>query len=107
MVPISFTKPEMIEDEKGRTDLWATEPNKKKIPIIVATYNMLSSKTGQNVRAIPITIIQPSSITFRNPGNFKFRTGELKNQQDRFEATQSSYIRVTKSVLAQLRLGKF
>ena len=107
MVPtISFTKPEVIEDEKGRKDLWATESNKKKIPIIVATLIMLSSKTGQNIRAIPETIIQPSPITFRNPGNFEFRAGELNNQQDRIDQTQSSYIRVSANVLAQLRLGK-
>jgi len=107
MVPtISFTKPEVIEDEKGRKDLWATESNKKKIPILVATHNMLSSKTGQNIRAIPETIIQPSPITFRNPGNFEFRAGELNNQQDRIDQTQSSYIRVSANVLAQLRLGR-
>ena len=104
MVPtISFTKPEVIEDEKGRKDLWATESNKKKIPILVATHNMLSSKTGQNIRALPETIIQPSPITFRNPGNFEFWTGELNTQEDRIETTQIHYIRVTAGVLAQLR----
>ena len=104
MVPtILFTKREVAEDEKGRNDLWATETNKKKIPIIVATLIMLSLKTGQNIRAIPETIIQQSPITFRNPGNFEFRAGELNNQQVRIDSTHSSYIRVTANVLKQLR----
>lgn len=106
MVPtISSAKPEVIEDEKGRKDLWATEANKKKIPIIVATHNMLSSKTGKIVRAIPETVIQPPPITFQNPGNFTFRAGELRSQQDRFDATQHNYVRLTASGLKNLRLG--
>ena len=100
---ISITKSKVIEDDKGEKDLWVTESNKKKIPILMATRNMLSSETGQNVRALPETIIQPSPITFRNPGNFKFRTGELNTQQNRIEMTQICYIRVTAGVLAQLR----
>ena len=103
MPTISITKSKVIEDDKGEKDLWVTESNKKKIPILMATRNMLSSKTGQNVRALPETIIQPSPITFRNPGNFKFRTGELNTQQNRIEMTQICYIRVTAGVLAQLR----
>ena len=104
LVPtISITKSKVIEDDKGRKDLWVSESNKNKIPILVATRNMLSSKTGQNIRALPEIIIQPSPITFRNPGNFEFRTGELNTQQDRIETTQIHYIRVTAGVLAQLR----
>ena len=103
MPTISITKSKVIEDDKGEKDLWVTESNKKKIPILMATRNMLSSETGQNVRALPETIIQPSPITFRNPGNFEFRTGELNTQQDRIETTRICYIRVTAGVLAQLR----
>ena len=106
MVPtISFTKPEVVEDEKGRKDLWATESNKKKIPIIAATHNMLSLKTGEHVRAMKETEPPPPAITFQNPGNFR-HTGEMKSQEDRLDQATFNYIRCTANVLKTLRLGE-
>ena len=106
MVPtISFTKPEVVEDEKGRKDLWATESNKKKIPIIAATHNMLSLKTGAHVRAMEETEPPPPEIIFQNPGNFR-HTGEMKSQEDRLDQATFNYIRVTANVLKTLRLGE-